>query len=89
LALIVLTSVAAGLTMPNAPGYVGTLHAAIVVGLLLGNPKIGFDQALSFAIVYHLAAFIPVTLIGLFFMWLDDLRLIPKTPPDAGTAKQD
>jgi glycosyltransferase 2 family protein len=80
LSLIVLTSVAAGLTMPNAPGYVGTIHAAIVIGLLMGNPTIDFDQALSFAIIYHLCVFIPVMLLGIFFMWLDDLRLIPKKP---------
>ena len=77
LSLLVLVSVAAGLAVPNAPGYVGTLHLAIVIGLLLDSPGTDLNQALGFAVYYHLSAFLPCVLIGLFFVWRDGLTLMP------------
>jgi len=77
LSLLVLVSVAAGLALPNAPGYVGTLHLAIVMGLLLDSPQIGLGQALGFAVYYHLSAFLPCVLTGLFFAWRDGLTILP------------
>jgi hypothetical protein len=84
LSLLVLVSVAAGLAVPNAPGYVGTLHLAIVIGLLLDSPGIDLNLALGFAVYYHLNAFLPSVLIGLFFVWRDGLTLVPTTPARAG-----
>lgn len=78
--LLVLVSVAAGLAVPNAPGYVGTLHLAVVIGLLLGNPGIDLNLALGFAVYYHLSAFLPCVLIGLFFAWRDGLTVLPARP---------
>jgi len=77
LSLLVLVSVATGLVVPNAPGYIGTLHLAIVIGLLLDSPGIGLNLALGFAVYYHLNAFFPSVLIGLFFAWRDGLTLLP------------
>lgn len=84
LAVLVLVSIAAGLTLPNAPGYVGTFHMAIILGLLMGNPSVDLDQAIGFAIIYHLTQFIPAMLFGLLFMWVDNLSIMPsrQSPAD-------
>ena len=76
--LLVLVSLAAGLTIPNAPGYIGTFHIAIVLGLLMARPGMDVNLAVSFAIVYHLIQFVPAMLLGLYFMWADNLSLIPE-----------
>lgn len=80
LSLLVLVLVAAGLAVPNAPGYVGTFHLAIVIGLLLGSPRIDLNLALGFAIYYHLNAFLPSVLIGLVFAWRDELTILSAPP---------
>jgi glycosyltransferase 2 family protein len=84
LSLLVLVSVAAGLALPNAPGYVGTLHLAVVMGLLLGNPRIDLGRALGFAVYYHLSAFLPCVLLGLYFAWRDGLTILPSLSPGSG-----
>jgi hypothetical protein len=86
LALLVLVLIAAGLALPNAPGYVGTFHMAIVLGLLMGNPSADLDQAIAFAILYHLTQFLPAILLGWLFIWLDGLSFLPSRLKAAGSS---
>ncbi len=67
-ALFVQAIIALGVAVPSAPGFFGTFHAAAVVGLheVYG---IGHGTTLAFAFGYHLGAFIPVTVIGLYYAW--------------------
>jgi glycosyltransferase 2 family protein len=59
--------VAMAVAAPSSPGYVGTYHAGAVLGLSLwGVPA---DQAVSFAIAFHIGGFVPVTLLGAFYLW--------------------
>lgn len=52
-----------GVSLPSAPGFVGTFHAAAMGGLLLyGLPR---AQALSAALVLHAAIFTSTVLVGL------------------------
>ncbi len=60
-----------GVMVPSAPGYVGTIQFFCVAGLaLFGVPK---SQALSFSIIYHVSTFIPVTAIGLVYLFVERL----------------
>lgn len=60
-----------GLMIPSAPGFVGTIQFFCVAGLaLFAVPK---SQALSFSIIYHASAFIPVTTIGLVYLLKEGL----------------
>jgi glycosyltransferase 2 family protein len=52
---------------PSAPGYVGTFHAGAVLGLSLWG--VGAEKAVSFAIAFHIGGFIPVTLLGAYYVW--------------------
>lgn len=67
-ALFVQSLVAIGVSIPSAPGFFGTFHAAARVGLaeVYG---VGAGAALAFAFGYHLGAFLPVTIIGLGYAW--------------------
>jgi hypothetical protein len=58
--------VAVGVSVPAAPGYFGTWHAAVLVGLheVYG---VGEASALAFAFGFHLGGFFPVTLLGLWY----------------------
>ncbi len=51
-----------GIAIPSSPGYVGLFETAVVLGLaLFGVPK---DLAFTYGATYHVATFIPITLLG-------------------------
>jgi uncharacterized protein (TIRG00374 family) len=51
--------------IPQAPGFVGVFEGVAVIGLAVyGVPK---EIALAWAIAYHVASYIPVTVLGLIY----------------------
>jgi uncharacterized membrane protein YbhN (UPF0104 family) len=60
--------VAAGVSIPSAPGFFGTWHTAAQVALV-GPYGIGEAKALAFATSYHLGGFVPITVLGLYYAW--------------------
>jgi uncharacterized protein (TIRG00374 family) len=67
-------------SLPSSPGYIGTYHAACIVGFGLIN-KLGMfngdvsnSVALSFSIVIWSCQFFPVTLIGLYYLRKEHLK---------------
>jgi len=63
-ALLVQSAIVFGVAVPSSPGYVGVLEAAAIVALALyGIPH---DRAFAYAITYHAATFLPITLLGLY-----------------------
>lgn len=73
-ALFVNAMVAFAVAVPSSPGFFGTFHAGVTVGLL-GVYGVGAGQTLAFAFGFHLGGFIPVTLIGLYYAWRLGLSL--------------
>ena len=64
--------VAFAAAIPSSPGFFGPFEAAAVAGLALWSvPK---EQAVSFAVGYHLGGFVPVTLAGVYYVWRLGLR---------------
>lgn len=59
--------------VPASPGYVGTYHAACVYGLMAFN--IEKEKALSVALVIHGLNFFPVIMLGLYYLWRDNVSL--------------
>ncbi|HEX2188989.1 MAG TPA: lysylphosphatidylglycerol synthase transmembrane domain-containing protein [Longimicrobiaceae bacterium] len=59
-------------SIPSSPGFFGPWEAGAKVGLALWGVPDG--QAISFAIGFHIGGFIPVTLIGLWYVWRLNLR---------------
>jgi glycosyltransferase 2 family protein len=79
-AFLLVGLIAIGVAIPAAPGFFGVFEAVAVVALgFYGVPK---EHAVSFAIVYHLTTFVPITLLGLHALAqlgvrLRDLRAAP------------
>jgi uncharacterized protein (TIRG00374 family) len=63
-----------GTMIPSSPGYVGTFHALAVFTLGLFGIESGI--ALGFTAVLHLALIVPVTLLGFYFLWSENLSLV-------------
>jgi len=59
--------------VPASPGYVGTYHAACVYGLMAFN--IQKEKALSIALIIHGINFFPIIILGLYFLWRDNISL--------------
>jgi len=64
---------AVGVALPSAPGFFGLFEAATKAALALYG--VSSVSAASYAIGYHIAGFIPITLLGLWSLWSANLRL--------------
>jgi uncharacterized membrane protein YbhN (UPF0104 family) len=62
---------------PSTPGYVGVFDAPIVYVLT----AFGIDSnlATSYTLVLHAALFLPVTMLGLYYLWRAGLSLSQMT----------
>ena len=59
--------------IPFLPGYTGSFHYATIFGLgLYGVPS---DEALGAALVIHAVNMLPIIVMGLVFIWRDNLSL--------------
>ena len=53
--------------VPSSPGFFGPYEAATKLGLSLWG--VSPDKAVSMAIGFHLGGFVPVTLMGVYYLW--------------------
>lgn len=63
-AVIMQGVLAFGIAVPSAPGYVGPFEAIITAVLAVYG--IGPNQAVAYAVGYHLTTFVPITLLGVW-----------------------
>jgi glycosyltransferase 2 family protein len=64
-AVFVQSLIVLAVAIPQAPGFVGVFEGVAVLGLsVYGVPK---ELALAWAIAYHVASYIPVTVLGLIY----------------------
>jgi hypothetical protein len=63
---VVLAFVGLGVSIPSAPGYVGVFHAAALLAVRVFG--VGETEGLGYAIIFHASQFIPVTLVGWFYL---------------------
>ena len=71
--LIMLVITAIGIMVPAAPGYVGTLNLACVAGLALFS--VGKERAVPFSWFYWAGQWLPVSLVGLYYLRREGLTL--------------
>ena len=69
--LLVVVSVS--ILIPSSPGFIGVYHVAAV--LTLSQYGIGGDEAKAFALVLHAAQYIPITLMGFYYLKKEHLSL--------------
>ena len=70
--LVTLVMISIGIMIPSSPGFVGTYHYLTMQGLALFG--VSESDALSFAIVLHLSNYIPMTLVGMYFFWRENMH---------------
>ncbi|MFH1347326.1 MAG: lysylphosphatidylglycerol synthase transmembrane domain-containing protein [Candidatus Margulisiibacteriota bacterium] len=59
--------------IPSAPGFIGTLDAGMAYGLMLfAVPR---EAALSIAVFYHGLSFLPIVVLGFYYLWRYNLSL--------------
>ncbi len=67
-ALLLQSVIALAVSVPAAPGFFGLFEGASRV-VLVGGYGIALGKATSFAVAFHIGGFIPVTAIGLYYLW--------------------
>ncbi|ODS32929.1 MAG: hypothetical protein SCARUB_01930 [Candidatus Scalindua rubra] len=72
-ACFVMVCIALAVALPQAPGFIGVFHIAIQKTLDLFG--VGLASAQSFAIILWALSIIPVTIVGLLFLWREGLSL--------------
>lgn len=60
--------IALAVALPSAPGFFGLFEAGARIGLV-EVWGVESSRAVAFAIGFHLAGFIPVTVLGLYYVW--------------------
>ncbi len=71
---VVLTAVVAiAVSVPSAPGYIGSFQLGCVLGLAIF--AVAESEALAFSIVVHLTQFVAVIGAGLYSLWTENVSL--------------
>lgn len=71
---VILISTTLAISVPAAPGYVGTYHAAAIY-VLVNVFKTGLTEAQAFAVILHAVGFLPLVTIGSIYFVKGSLRL--------------
>lgn len=72
-ALFLMVAIVFGIAIPSAPGFIGTFHWVCAAALIfLGVEE---NRAKSYAVILWFISFIPITSLGLFFLWREGLSL--------------
>jgi uncharacterized protein (TIRG00374 family) len=72
-AVLLLCVTSLGMTVPSSPGYIGVYHWLVVSTLLIFN--VDRELALSYAFALHAVTFLPLTLLGIFYMMRENYSL--------------
>ena len=71
--LLVLIFILFAVSIPSAPGYIGTFHGFVIAALVFMG--IDSNAARAGAVVMHATNYIPVTAMGLYFLWRGNITL--------------
>jgi len=74
-AMFVMVLIAFSVAIPSSPGFIGPFHAAVLTGVLFFQPTLDKSTAAGIAIVFHVICIVPVTLMGLFYLWKENMSL--------------
>ena len=72
-ALVLTTLVAIAVSVPSAPGFIGSFQLGCVLGLRIFGIK--ESPALAFSLIVHLSQFVGVIGAGLYSLWVENISL--------------
>jgi uncharacterized membrane protein YbhN (UPF0104 family) len=70
-ALVMTTLVAIAVSVPSAPGFIGSFQLGCVLGLRIFGVK--ESPALAFSLIVHLTQFVGVIGAGLYSLWVENI----------------
>ena len=79
--VLLLVVLQAGVAVPSSPGRLGVFHYLAIITLSLF--AVGKDQALVYAVALHLSVYLPMIVLGLWYMWREEVswtQLWPARP---------
>jgi len=72
-ALVLLITISLAIMMPSTPGYIGVVQYACTKSLALFG--VGEDASLAFSFLYQASQFVPITLVGIYYLWKENVSL--------------
>jgi glycosyltransferase 2 family protein len=72
---VLVSMLSVAISLPSTPGFAGVFHFAIFFSVLFTMPETDANVARALAIVAHLVNLIPVVVVGIFCLYLEDLGL--------------
>jgi len=72
-ACFVMVCLSLAVALPQAPGFIGVFHIATQKTLIIFG--VGLSSAQSFAIILWALSVIPITIVGLLFLWREGMNL--------------
>ena len=72
-ALVLTTLVAIAVSVPSAPGFIGSFQLGCVLGLRIFG--VAESPALAYSIIVHLTQFVGVIGAGLYSLWAENISL--------------
>ena len=70
--VVMLVIITIGISIPSAPGAVGTFHGIVAFGVSLFG--VSAEISMGFAIILHLVNYIPLTALGLACFWSQHIK---------------
>jgi uncharacterized protein (TIRG00374 family) len=66
-----------GVALPSSPGFAGVFEAAAVAALAVYG--VGRDSAIAWAVAFHVASYVPITAIGMYYFF--KLKIVADPSP--------
>lgn len=91
--LIVTGVTAFGVTVPSTPGYFGVIQVCFELSMKAQQLKPDPSLVFGSSVYYHMSMYIPVTMLGLYFLQqsglsLKDMRKVTEKPQDQSLAQE-
>jgi uncharacterized protein (TIRG00374 family) len=80
-ALALLVAVSLAIMVPSTPGYIGPVQ--YVCKEILALFQVTQEAALGFSFLYQASQFIPITAVGIYYLWKENLSLADLSRGDA------
>lgn len=71
--LVLLITISLAIMVPSTPGYFGVVQYACVASLALF--RVAEETSLGFSFLYQASQFIPITTVGIYYLWKENLSL--------------
>jgi membrane protein required for beta-lactamase induction len=73
--LLLVAIVSLAISIPSSPGFIGTMELGVIAALHVIEPALTRNEALSYAIIVHVVQVLPSAVIGVYYLWAEQLTI--------------